>query len=373
MRGNIRIGTLFGIPITINYSWLVIFILLTWALAFFYFPVTYPQLSRVTQIIMGIVTSLLFFGSVVFHELLHSIVARHYGLPIEAINLWIFGGVSELAEEPRTPAIEFWMSIAGPLSSFFLAGIFALATYLGALARAQPVVGVAFYLAFINAFLGVFNLLPGFPLDGGRVLRSAIWYYTGDYRRATRIATTGGRVVAYSMILIGFLAVFSGAFTGLWLVFLGWFLLQAASSSYEQMILRQALEKVTVSEAMESNPATVSEELPLTELVSDYFMRYSWSALPVVDEANRPVGLVTVRKVRRIPRDRWENLTVSQAMIPISEEITAKPGDTIYQVLPKLENRSGGRLLVVENDHLAGLLTRDDVRKVIRARMELER
>lgn len=373
MRGSIRVATLFGIPITINYSWLVIFILLTWALAFFYFPVTYPQLSRVTQIIMGVVTSFLFFGSVVFHELLHSIVARHYGLPIEAINLWIFGGVSELAEEPRTPAIEFWMSIAGPLSSFFLAGAFALVTYLSSLARAPAIVGVSFYLAFINAFLGVFNLLPGFPLDGGRVLRSAVWYYTGDYRRATRIATTGGRIVAYSMILIGFLAVFSGAFTGLWLVFLGWFLLQAASSSYEQMILRQVLEKVTVAEAMQSNPATVREEVPLSELVSNYFMRYSWSALPVVDEANKPVGLVTVRKVRRIPRDRWEDLSVRQAMIPISEEITARPGDTLYKILSKLENRSGGRLLVVENGHLAGVIARDDVRKALRTRMELER
>lgn len=373
MRGNIRIATLFGIPITINYSWIVIFVLLTWALAFFYFPVTYPQLSRATQIIMGIVTSLLFFGSVVFHELLHSIVARHYGLPIEAINLWIFGGVSQLAEEPRTPGIEFWMSIAGPLSSFFLAGVFALITYLGALARAQAVVGVAFYLAFINAFLGAFNLLPGFPLDGGRVLRSAVWYYTGDYRRATKVATTGGRVVAYLMILVGFVAVFSGAFTGLWLVFLGWFLLQAASSSYEQMIIKQALEKVTVGEAMESNPAAVSERLSVSELVNDYFMRYSLSALPVVDEASKPIGLVTVRKVKKIPRNRWEELSVRQAMIPISEDISARPSDTIYQILPKLENRSGGRLLVLENGRLAGVITRDDVKKALRARLEIER
>ncbi|MCL5292892.1 MAG: site-2 protease family protein [Actinobacteria bacterium] len=373
MKGNIQIARIFGIPITINYSWIVIFLLLTWALAFFYFPLTYPALSRATQILMGVVTSILFFGSVVFHELLHSIVARHYGLPIEAINLWIFGGVSRLSEEPRTPGIEFRMSIAGPLSSFFLAGAFALITYFGTLLRAPAIIGVAFYLAFINAFLGAFNLLPGFPLDGGRVLRSVVWYFTGDFWRATRVATIGGRIIAYLMILLGFVAVFSGVFTGLWLIFLGWFLLQAAAASYEQMVLKQALEGLTVGEAMTGNPATVREDLSLLELVTGYFKRYRWSAFPVVDEADTLLGLVTIRGIRKIPRERWDGLVVKQVMIPLSDEIVVSPDDDIYRILPKLENKSGGRLLVTEDGHLAGIITREDVTRALRTRMELER
>ncbi|MCL4499657.1 MAG: site-2 protease family protein [Chloroflexi bacterium] len=373
MRGNIQIARIFGIPITINYSWIAIFVLLTWALAFFYFPTTYPSLSRVTQIVMGVITSIFFFGSVVFHELSHSVVARHYGLPIEAINLWIFGGVSELAEEPRTPSIEFQMSIAGPLSSFVLAGVFALVTYLGLLVRVPAVVGVTFYLAFINAFLGAFNLLPGFPLDGGRVLRSAVWYYTGDYRRATQVATTGGRVIAYLMILLGFVAIFSGLLTGLWLIFLGWFLLQAASSSYEQMLVRQALEDVTVGEAMTRDPATVRADVPVSELVNDYFMRYRWSSFPVINEMGRLLGLVTVRAVRKIPQNKREGLIAENVMIPLSDEVAVEETDNIYHILPKLENRSGGKLLVATDAHLKGIITKEDITRVLRSRMGAER
>ncbi|MHB0977375.1 MAG: site-2 protease family protein [Candidatus Aquicultorales bacterium] len=373
MRGNIRIARLFGIPITINYSWIAIFLLLTWALGFFYFPAVYPNLARSTQLLMGLVTSLLFFGSVVFHELMHSLVARHYGLPIESINLWIFGGVSQLSEEPRTPAIEFQMSLAGPLSSFFLAGMFALATYLGSLAQAPAVIGVSFYLAFINAFLGAFNLLPGFPLDGGRVLRSAVWYFTGDYRRATGVATTGGKVVAYAMIGLGFVAVFSGLLTGVWLIFLGWFLLQAATSSYQQMIVKELLEEMTVADVMTRNPATVEPDLPVARLIDDYFKRLQWSALPVVDRYGKPLGLVSVRAVRRVPQDRWNSLSVADVMMPISEEVAVRETDNVYRILPKLENKSGGRLLVTENGHLAGIITSDDVAQALRSRIRIER
>lgn len=370
MRGNIQIARIFGIPITINYSWLVVFILLTLALAFFYFPATYPQLSRTTQIIMGVVTSILFFGSVVFHELLHSIVARHYGLPIESINLWIFGGVSQLTEEPHDPKVEFNMSIAGPLSSFFLAAVFALVTYLGVLGRAPAVIGIAFYLAFINAFLGLFNLLPGFPLDGGRVLRSAVWYFTGDYVRATRVATIGGRAIAYILILLGLVSVFFGVFTGLWLVFLGWFLLQAAGASYRQMIIKKSLEDLTVGEVMTSQPTTVKEGTPLNQLVSDYFKRYRWGAFPVVNEDNFPRGLVTIRNVRGISRDKWQGTTVEQVMTPLSEDISVNPGDSIERILPKLEDSYDAALLVTEEGHLAGLVTRDEIVRALRIRLE---
>jgi Zn-dependent protease len=372
MDGNIKIGRLFGIPISINYSWIVIFLLISWAL-FFQFSTSYPVLGTSTHLVMGFLTSVLFFSSVLFHEMTHSLIARHYGVPIIAINLWVFGGMAQMSDEPKTPAIEFIMSIAGPFSSFFLGGAFAvLARFFRLLDFGPAFFGPAFWLSYINMLLGAFNLLPGFPLDGGRVLRSVVWYFTGSIRRATKVASLGGKTIAYLLIGGGFVFLLTlGNIGGLWFILLGWVLLQAAESGYRQVVLKQALEGVRVMEVMTESPSTVNSEMMLDTLVHDYFMRYRWGAFPVVD--NETVkGLITLHDVREVSRDEWPSRRVSEIMRPLTSDIVTQPLEKLTDVLPRLESKAGGRMLVLKDGHLVGILTRTDVSRFIKFRLELE-
>ncbi|MCL6471828.1 MAG: site-2 protease family protein [Firmicutes bacterium] len=370
MNGGIRLGRIYGIEISLDYSWFLIFAIITFALSFSLFPQLIPGLTPVAYIAIGIVTSLLFFGSVLFHELMHSVIAIRNGIKIEGIRLMIFGGVSRITEEPPTPGIEFKMAVAGPLSSIGLGVIF-IAIYLGLRQVVGPVGIAAFWLGYVNIILGVFNLLPGFPLDGGRVLRSAIWYFTGSLVRSTSIAAAVGRGIAYAMIFIGIIGPFIGVFTLIWFVLLGWYLLRAAQAEYQEVVYHEALEGVKVGEIMTENPETVSPEITIEEMVRDHFARHNWVAYPVVKN-EQVMGMITIHSIENLPREDWVSTRVGDVMRPASSRIIIAPEADVFSILPKLVTQAEGRMLVVKDGRLAGILTSTDVRRAVIRKLHIE-
>ncbi|MGJ3253631.1 MAG: site-2 protease family protein, partial [Elainellaceae cyanobacterium] len=274
MRG-FKLGSILGFEIRIDLSWLLIFSLILWTLTANLFPANYPGLSESTYIIMGVTGTILFFVSLVIHELSHSVVARAKGIPVEGITLFAFGGVSRTRMDAESPGDEFQIAGIGPLTSLILAGVSALVWYLGRNAGlGVAILGVAAYLAWINTLLAVFNLLPGFPLDGGRLFRSIVWRFTNNLKTATRVASIGGRVLGYGLIFFGFWQLFSpgpNLIGGLWLVLIGWFLNNAAEVSYQDLVVRMALEGLRVRDVMTLEPETIPSSLNLQELVDQYF------------------------------------------------------------------------------------------------------
>ncbi|MBS3908875.1 MAG: site-2 protease family protein [Actinobacteria bacterium] len=371
-RNGLKIGRILGIEISLNYSWFIIFTLITWGLSAVLFPQAAPGFSATTYLAMGVVTSLLFFGSVLFHELMHSVVARSYGLPIEGITLMIFGGVSQLADEPQSPAVEFKMAIAGPLSSLVIGAFFVVVFLVGQGANLSPVfLSPVLWLGYINIVLAIFNMLPGFPLDGGRVLRSAIWHFTGNLRRATAIASGFGKALSYGLISLGVFGVVSGNIGLLWFLLLGWILLQSAEAGYQQVVYRLALEGVTVGQAMTPNPRTISPELTLADAVTDYFTQHLWVAYPVVDD-REVLGIVTFNSVKGVSKLAWDEKRVRDVMRPLSLDIVTQPEALLTEVLPKLNLKAEGRMLVMKGASLMGILTAADVTRVLMRQMRYE-
>lgn len=372
MQNGIKIGRIFGIEISLNYSWFIIFVLITWGLSAVLFPQAAPGLDVTTYLVMGVVTSILFFSSVLFHELMHSVVAKSYGLPIEGISLMVFGGVSQLADEPQNPGVEFKMAIAGPLSSLVIGAVFVAIFFIGQAANLGPIfLSPVLWLGYINIVLAIFNLLPGFPLDGGRVLRSAIWHYTGNLRRATAIASGFGKALAYGLISLGVFGVISGNIGLLWFLFLGWMLLQSAEAGYQQVVYRLALEGVTVGQAMTPNPQTISPELTLADAVSDYFTQHLWVAYPVTDNGDVQ-GIVTFNSVKGVSKVAWGERRVRDVMRPLSLDIVTQPEALLTEVLPKLNLKADGRMLVMKGGQLAGILTAADITRVLMRQMRYE-
>lgn len=363
MNNGIKIGRIFGINISLDYSWFLIFAIITFGLAFALFPQMAPGLNMNTYIIMGVVTSLLFFASVLFHELMHSLVALRNGMAIEGIRLMIFGGVSQLSEEPHSPGVEFRMAIAGPLSSLAIGGIFIAAFFAFRQLNAEPFFIVpAFWLGYINILLGVFNLLPGFPLDGGRVLRSAVWYFTGNLRRATGVAAGLGKGLAYVMILVGIVGPFLNDVSLIWFILLGWYLLRAADYGYQQALFQEAAEGIKVNQAMTRNPETVEPDIKIEEAVRDHFMKHSWVAYPVVENGDVQ-GMITLDSLENVPQRSWKRKSVRDVMNPISVDMVVSPDSEVNDVLPKLYSR--GRMLVMKGGRLLGILTIVDIIRTV--------
>lgn len=373
VNSGIRLGRIFGIEITLDYSWFLIFILITFALSFSLFPQLVPRLPVGTYIIIGFITSILFFASVLFHEVMHSVVALRNGIRVSGIRLLIFGGVSQLSDEPDTPGVEFRMALAGPLSSIVL-GVAFLGIWIFGRRFGFPatVSAPAFYLGYINVLLGVFNLLPGFPLDGGRVLRSAIWYFTGNLRRSTSIAATLGRGIAYTMIFIGIAGpFFTNNLSLIWFVLLGWYLLRAAQAEYQQVLYHEALEDVKVSEIMTPDPETTRPDISVQELVQEHFLKHNWVAYPVVNDGEI-LGVVTLKSVQNLPRSEWNTTRAGAIMRPLSSDIVAQPDTPVLDILQKLATKAEGRMLVVQDGRLVGILTGTDVTRAIIRRLHLE-
>ncbi|MBC8275046.1 MAG: site-2 protease family protein [Chloroflexi bacterium] len=369
LREGISIGKAFGIPLRLHYSWFIVFVLITWSLAY-NFVHAYPHWSLVNSIVAGVVTSLLLFGSVLAHELSHSIVAKAAGIPIQSINLFIFGGVSQLVEEPKQPQVEFRMALAGPLTSLVLGGIFlAIWYWLGNVP--EFIKAICFWLGWMNIALAAFNLIPGFPLDGGRVLRSLLWWQSQDLRRATRIASNIGRGIGYLLIFIGIALIFFGNWiNGLWLAFIGWFLGNAAASSYRQLALQDILRGHHVSELMIRDCPTVPPQVTIQQLVNDQILTFGRRCFPVVQN-DLVLGLITIHDIKGASREQWSAKTAGEVMTPFANLKSVRPDEDLTTVLKILTERNINQLLVVEDGKIVGIIARDHLLSFISVRREL--
>ena len=372
LKSAIPIGRLFGIPLRLHFSWFFIFALVTWALATSYFPDVYQEWSLSASIITGVITSLLFFGSVLLHELMHSVVAIASGIPVKSITLFIFGGVSEIAEEPSNPKIELKIAIAGPLTSILLGGIFWAIFYLIP-ASFEYIVAVSFWLGLINLMLGAFNLLPGFPLDGGRVMRAILWWRSGNLRRATRWASNAGRGISFFFIFGGIWLIFQGPewwFNGLWLAFIGWFLGNAAVGSYRQLTLQQMLQGHAVSEAMTRDCITIQQNITLNELVNEHILPTGNQCFVVAD-GDHVKGLITLKEVKAIPSTEWASKKIIEIMVPLEKLRQVRPDEDMARVLKVLTEEEIGQLPVVEGDNIIGMISRENLLAFINIRDKL--
>jgi Zn-dependent protease/CBS domain-containing protein len=374
-RGGIPIGKVFGISLRLHYSWFFIFVLITWALAADYFPSTQPTWSLWLKIGAGVIASILFFGSVLFHELVHSLVSIHQGTEIKSITLFFLGGVSEMTGEPKTAGDEFRMAAAGPFSSLVLGGLF-LGLYLAlrsiAGQAAQFVAAISMYLGVINILLGVFNLIPGFPLDGGRVVRSLIWWRSKNLQRATKIAANIGRAIGFLFILGGIWWALSGnLFNGIWLVLIGWFLETAASSSYKQMLLQDILKGHTASEVMSRDCLTVPPDITIEHLVNEHILSSGRRCFPVVS-GDRAEGLMTLGNVRSVPRDARKSTLVRDAMTPLSQVKSVSPNEDLANILQILSENDINQVPVIWENKVVGIVARDNLINFINVRSELK-
>jgi Zn-dependent protease/CBS domain-containing protein len=369
-----RLGSIFGFKIQIDFSWFAIFLLILWTLSRRLFPAEFPALSSQTHLVMGIVATVLFFISILIHELSHSLVARAKGIPVDSITLFIFGSVASGRRDAETPGEEFQIAGIGPLTSIVIAILSGAVAGIGSLADwSIAAIGVARYLANINAILAIFNLLPGFPLDGGRVFRAIVWKLTGNLTTATRIASTAGQVLGFSIVLLGILQLFNRyLLNGLWFVLIGWFLQTTAEMGYQEQLLRVALEGVRARDIMTRHPETVSPELTVRQLVDDYFFHRRFHAFPVARD-NRPLGIVTFNRVKEVPQNQWDVLTVRDVMHPMGKNLAIHPDEKMLEVLPKMEATDTRRVLVLSDGRLEGIITAEDIAGWLRRVGELER
>ena len=374
MGSAFNLGRIFDIQFRLHYTWFIIFLLITFSLSWQVFPALYPGWTVLTYWIIGIVTSLLFFASVVAHELAHSLVARFYGIPVKGITLFIFGGVAQMAREAARPGVELKMAAAGPACSLVIGGLFAL-LWLSTQGVIEPIAALAFWLAQINVVLAVFNLIPGFPLDGGRVFRSLLWRFTGNYRRSTQIAVRVGQGVGYLFILLGILVILLrpfglGWFSGLWLAFIGWFLENAASSSYRQVKWRDTLHGFSASQVMTSVYPTVSPNITVRELVQGYILTGGHHLFMVADEG-RLVGILTLDDIKSVSQPSWEATQVREIMTPVDKLKVVHPDQDALSLLEQMEADDINQMPVVSGDRVIGLVTRDNLIRFLRIRSEL--
>lgn len=373
MRSSIKLGRIFGIEIGLHYSWFLIALLITLSLVG-QFHAEHGEWGETMIWSAAVVTGLLFFAALILHELSHALTARSRGLPVGAITLFALGGVSRIQREPEKPSTEFLIGIVGPLTSalvgavcLFLAGA---AGWRPGTSPATPLQAVLYWLGNINFLLAVFNLIPGYPLDGGRVLRSVAWWVTGDAARATRFAARGGQAVAYLFIVAGLLLFFTGAgLNGLWIAFIGWFLLNAAGASYSQVEMLDRLRGVRVADVMERDCARIGSQARLQELV-DELLR-SGSRCFVVVDGGTVVGLITPHEVKEVPRERWGQTAVAEAMRPLQRLRTVSPDSAVADSLEIMARDDVHQLPVVADGRLQGVVSRGDVIRVLKTRQQL--
>jgi Zn-dependent protease len=360
-----RVGRIAGIEVRVDSSWVVIALLITYSM-YLRASILYPELSGGGAVALGILATVLFFGSVLVHELAHAVVSQARGIRVQDITLFLFGGATRARVESRGPGDEFVIALVGPLTSGILAGLFGIAAGLGDDVLSRPLVGTLGYLAWVNLLLAGFNLVPGFPLDGGRLLRSAIWKATGSIGRATRVASLSGQAVGWLLVAGGVAWLLAGDLAGgIWFAFIGWFLVQAARSSYQELQLRDMLRGVEAEDVMAGDLLRIPPDLSLQDAVDDYFMRYDHGAFPV-DEHGRTVGLLTLRGVRRVPREQWPTRRVRDHMVPLGDQVVVAPHARMDDVLGKLQDGEAGRVLVVQDGEVVGIITPTDLTRWLR-------
>jgi Zn-dependent protease len=366
----LKVGKIFGIPVGINYTWFIVFALVTLSLATGYFPSRYENWTMAGYFGVGLLTSILFFGSVLVHELAHSVVALAWGIPVKGITLFIFGGVANIGREPERPLAEFLIAIAGPLASLLLALGFAVLWLGGEWLNFAPLAGLGLYLGTVNLGLALFNLIPGFPLDGGRVFRSAVWAVTGDMTRATRWAARTGRVVAVGMIVGGGIMLLMGNWSsGLWLAFIGWFLDNAASQSAQQAWIREALKGYTAGD-FSSGCRSIDSNMPLDWVVRDYVLPRGENCFVVTDE-QAAQGVATLSQIKGVPRQRWGWTPVRQIMTPLSSLTPIMAGETAYSALERMVSEGQSLLPVVDGSRFIGLVRQENLLRFAQTRSSL--
>jgi len=368
MRGNISLGKVLGIPLRLHYTWFIIFAWVTFLLVFSILDQNYPIEQRIG---LGIITSLLFFASIVIHELAHSVLAIRNHIPVKEITLFVFGGVSQITKEATNPRAELLIAMVGPLTSLALAGIFYGLHLL--LAGNQQILAASsmWWLASMNVVLAVFNLIPGFPLDGGRILRALVWYKTQDYHRATRIAAKVGRGIAYAFIAGGIALIFvlRPWFNGMWLILIGWFLNDAARASYQQVLLRDALIGITARQVTDYASPLVPPHMNLTELVEQYVLPTGRSCF-LISWGAELEGMVTLQQIKKVPRTSWATTTVQDVMTPANKLRVAYADQDLLGVLQEMSGESTSHIPVIEAGKVIGIINREDIARFLRTRAE---
>lgn len=363
---SVRLGRLFGIPLEIDASWLLVFALVTTSLTLSYFPAALPDAAPSLHVVLGVITALAFFASLVLHELSHSLVARAGGLKISKVTLFLFGGVSQMEEEPRSPGHEFLLALAGPAMSVVLGVLALVVRRLLIAAGVADAVWLPFeYLGLINIALAAFNLLPGFPLDGGRVLRALLWAITKNILKATKWASRAGQAIGTALIAAAVIGVLRGTFDLVWFAVMGWFLSNMSSAAYQQQVLRAALAEVPVRSIMSAPAVLAPKDVSLQEMAHSYFLGGRHTRYPVVDDG-KVIGLIDLSRVNEVPRDQWPSTTVGDVAARDLASIVAAPDASVDSILPRLEPGGPGAVLVVEDKRLAGIVTRADVIRLIR-------
>ncbi|MGQ9672324.1 MAG: site-2 protease family protein [Candidatus Aminicenantales bacterium] len=369
---SVTLVRLFGFEVKIDFSWLILGLLITWTLAKGFFPTSYPGFAPPTYWGMGAAGALGLLISIVFHELWHSLIARRFGLPMKGITLFVFGGVAEMTEEPPHPRAEFFMAIAGPLSSIFL-GFFLLAlAFLGSSGGwPRPMLGVVNYLGFLNLILAGFNLLPAFPLDGGRVLRAVLWGWKDNIRWATHIASQIGSAFGLVLIVVGAVEFIIGNIIGgVWMFLIGMFLRGASQTAYKQLLIRRALEGESVRKFMKEDPVTVSPSLSLRDLVENYIFKHHFKMFPVVQD-DELIGCVTVNQVKEVPKDEWASRRVGDLVLGCTDRNTIGPDEDAMKALAVMNRVNASRLMVVDKGKLVGIIALKDMMKLLSLKLDL--
>ncbi len=378
------IGTLFGLRIRIDFSWFIIAALLVWSLSVQYFPTMIEEMGGMLGIaddaevapstywLMGILGTLGLFLSVLLHELSHALMARRFGIEMRGITLFIFGGVAEMNEEPPSPRAEFEVAIAGPILSFVLGLACIAALLLQAVVPLPPeAIAVLAFLGMMNVLLALFNLVPAFPLDGGRILRAAIWHFKDDLRYATSVTSKIGAGFGIFLIVLGAFMVIGQNWAGVWYILIGLFVRHAAQMSYQQLLLRRGLEGEVVARFMKEDPVTVPRILSIRELVESFVYKYHYKMFPVVDEG-RLVGCVTTQQIKELSQDEWDNTTVGALADACSPTNSIPPDEDAMDALSLMSREGLSRLLVVEDGRLRGILTLKDLLDFLSLKIELE-
>jgi Zn-dependent protease/CBS domain-containing protein len=371
-RSGLRLMKIAGIQITIDYSWFFIFVLVVLSLSAGYFPHRFPGANALTYWLAGLVATLMLFASILVHELSHALVAQRAGIAVPEITLFLFGGVSRLSAEARDAKTEFAIAIVGPLTSFALALLFWVLQRGIEGEQSSLISTVLAYLVWINVALGIFNLLPGFPLDGGRVLRAILWRTKGSLTQATKIASNVGKGFAVALMILGGLQIFAGALIGgLWLIFIGMFLRGMAQQGYQELIMQQSLGGVDVHEVMIQDVVSVPPDMPVQRLLTEYFLRHGYHGFPVV-RAGQVLGVVSLDDVRAIPEEARHTTPVEKIMQPLSSHTVIAPQTPLNEALKKMVQHSRGRLLVMQGDRLIGMITKTGLLRFLEVKRLLQ-
>jgi Zn-dependent protease/CBS domain-containing protein len=366
---GLSLGKIFNIPIFLDYSWFLIFALITWSLAVNYYPLQFSNWTSAEYWIVGAITAIMLFVSVLLHEIGHSLVATHYQIKVSSITLMVFGGVSQITKEPNSAIQEFWISVVGPLVSFVLAGIFFLLTLVTK--AVPPLWAVIQYLVYINLILGIFNLIPGFPLDGGNVFRAIVWGISHNFRRATRIAATVGRILAFLMILFGVYEIFLGNLVnGLWIAFIGWFLESAANAQLNQQHIHDLLQGHTVVQAMGKNFVILPADMTLQKVADDHVLE-AGRRFFIIEKGGFPLGILTLSNLKEVPRSEWPIKTTAQAMTPIEKVHTLKPDSALSDAFDEMTMEGERYLPVIVDGQVEGILSNESLLNFLRTIQEM--